>query len=498
MRMLGNSIEGFTPSKRKLVYSSCIWSIASYGSVLWYRKNAKGVKQKANKLDKVKNTAMHWISGAFSTSPISALEVITAIPPIKTQLNITTMKYALRINKLSAIHPCHRLARTFQFQSLQNFRINVKPSAYEKFSTFTLCRDPSNTTDERFVYDHYEQIKGLCVMDLYGVKIHFCNFDHLKKDSDLFQQWFYAYQSWLNTIRNERNHLIIATDGSFTGHYGSASCTWVNQELIFDDKQQVSSHSSFDSELQAIDLAFKQLPNYPYTRPTLLIDNEPAARTIWNTDFHNLQATSLSAMTNFRKWITSVDISQVLVNVSWCPAHMDIDENEVVDQLASEVIFDDDIPTATTLQSQITETKRVEYDAWDSKTRKHNALGHDYLRLKFKGRRVGPALGSRKNAFIMASNDNIRTLPRLTRIATNHAPTGEYRRRSSPSEPINCQFDGEFHTRSHILTKCQCYDKRFQRLDLLCRRKDGLEKLGIFLERNTTAVTEGDAPKGIG
>ncbi|KAF8622833.1 hypothetical protein AX15_006717 [Amanita polypyramis BW_CC] len=112
MRMLGNSIEGFTPSKRKLVYTACIWSIASYGSQLWYRKNAKGIKQKTGKLDKVKNTAMRWISRAFLTTPITALEVITAIPPIITQLNIMTTKYALRINKLSPCHPCRRIART--------------------------------------------------------------------------------------------------------------------------------------------------------------------------------------------------------------------------------------------------------------------------------------------------------------------------------------------------------------------------------------------------
>ncbi|KAF8621971.1 hypothetical protein AX15_007366 [Amanita polypyramis BW_CC] len=106
MKMLGNSIEGFTPSKRKLAFSSCVWSITTYGTVLWYKKHGKGIKQKANKLNKVKNTAMHWISGMFSTMPISALEIITGIPPILPQLNIVAFKYALCINKLSVIHPC--------------------------------------------------------------------------------------------------------------------------------------------------------------------------------------------------------------------------------------------------------------------------------------------------------------------------------------------------------------------------------------------------------
>ncbi|KAF8621217.1 hypothetical protein AX15_007960, partial [Amanita polypyramis BW_CC] len=105
MRMLGNSIKGFTPSKQKLAFTACVWSIATYRAVLWYRKNAKGIKQKANHLNKVKNMGMRWITGAFSTTPITALEVISYTPPILAQLNIIALKYALCINKLTAIHP---------------------------------------------------------------------------------------------------------------------------------------------------------------------------------------------------------------------------------------------------------------------------------------------------------------------------------------------------------------------------------------------------------
>ncbi|KAF8625705.1 hypothetical protein AX15_005234 [Amanita polypyramis BW_CC] len=105
MRMLRNSIEGFTPSKRKLAFSACIWSIATYGAVLWFNKNAKGTKQKVNALNKVKNMGMHWITSMFSTTPITTLEVISQTPPLLAQLNIIVFKYMLHINKLSDIHP---------------------------------------------------------------------------------------------------------------------------------------------------------------------------------------------------------------------------------------------------------------------------------------------------------------------------------------------------------------------------------------------------------
>ncbi|KAF8624181.1 hypothetical protein AX15_006008 [Amanita polypyramis BW_CC] len=317
------------------------------------------------------------------------------------------------------------------------------------------------------------------------VRIGVCKNREKIEMSSLDLEWFNDYSTWLYTIRNEKDHLIIATDGSFSNGSGTAAfALWANNMLINSDSRQVNAHSSFDAELQAIDLAFNHMRITPFRRVTLLIDNEAAAKTIWNTDFHNLQQTSIAAMVKFREWTTRLRTKQFLINVSWCPAHMGILENELVDRIASEVTIHD-IPIKTTLEASITKIKKDEYALWDSNTRKHNALGHEYLRLKFKGKRIGPSLGSRRNAFIIASKDNIKIMSRLTRIITNHAPTGEYRRRFFPREPQNCQFDNEFHSRNHILCHCTSYKNRFYSIHSLCRRKEGLEKIVEYLEKNT-------------
>ncbi|KAF8624442.1 hypothetical protein AX15_005873 [Amanita polypyramis BW_CC] len=384
--MLGNSIEGFTPSKRKLVFTACVWSIVTYGSVLWFNKNAKGMKQKMNKLNKVKNMGMRWISGVFSTTPISALELITYTPPIIAQMNIITFKYVLQINKLSAIHPVHRLACTFQFQSIQSQRIRIKPSAYEKHSIFNMCHDPSLITDEQFVYNHNKQIFGKRILDLYKSNIKFINFDHLKKGTDLFNQWMNNYRTWLNTIHNDKDHLIISTDGSYRNKVGTASyMLWANHILIHSMASQIHVHSAFNAKLQAIQLAVEQMKLLPFKRITFLIDNEAAAHLIWHTDYHNLQQVSIKTMTNFREWTTHWRTKDFVVNVSWCPAHMDILENELVDSLTSEVTIRE-IDTKTTLESEIKRIQKIEFDAWNKTTHQHNGLGSGYLRLKYKGK----------------------------------------------------------------------------------------------------------------
>ncbi|KAF8621836.1 hypothetical protein AX15_007459 [Amanita polypyramis BW_CC] len=234
-------------------------------------------------------------------------------------------------------------------------------------------------TDKWFVYNHKEQIFGTRILDLYKSNIKFLNFDHPKKNSDIFVQWFKDYTTWLNTIRNEKDHLIISTDGSYRDGIGtSAFAMWMNHTLINNSAIQVPAHSAYDAEIQAIHLAMEHMELIPIKKITLLVDNEAAAKTIWRTDCHNLQYVSINTMTHFRRWTTHWKSRDFIFNISWCPAHMDIQENELVDSMASEVIITD-IDNKTTLESEIQRIKKLEFDAWNKTTHQHNGLGHGYL-----------------------------------------------------------------------------------------------------------------------
>ncbi|KAF8633884.1 hypothetical protein AX15_001190 [Amanita polypyramis BW_CC] len=186
-----------------------------------------------------------------------------------------------------------------------------------------------------------------------------------------------------------------------------ACAGWMNHSEIFKEAITVSAHSSFNMELQAIKLAMQNIAKHKIKRVILLIDNEVAAKSIWDTKFHNLQAISIDTMIIFHKWTVLLETNDFQFNISWCPAHMDVYENEFVDSLANDATIDEEFLCKSTLLSKIEEFKCQEYDIWDSNTRQHNTLGHEYLRLKFKGKCIRPMLGSRRNAFIIASKDNI-------------------------------------------------------------------------------------------
>ncbi|KAF8622013.1 hypothetical protein AX15_007337 [Amanita polypyramis BW_CC] len=140
----------------------------------------------------------------------------------------------------------------------------------------------------------------------------------------------------------------------------AAFAIWINGSLINSAATQIQVHSAYDAELHAIQLAMEQIQMIPIKKVTILIDNESAVKSIWRTDYHNLQYVSIKAMTSFCKWATQWKTKDFIVNISWCPAHMDIEENELVDSMASEVTIGE-IEEKTTLDSEIRRIKELEY-----------------------------------------------------------------------------------------------------------------------------------------
>ncbi|KAF8621314.1 hypothetical protein AX15_007881, partial [Amanita polypyramis BW_CC] len=61
---------------------------------------------------------------------------------------------------------------------------------------------------------------------------------------------------------------------------------------------------------------------------------------------------SIKVMVHFQEWTALLKSKDFILNVSWCPAHMDVQENEVVNTLASEVVIKDE-ENKMTLESEI-------------------------------------------------------------------------------------------------------------------------------------------------
>src|SRR5258705_5995200 len=106
LRMLGNSTSGINQLCLRQIYLGTVLPIATYGSVTFWDRKSLVIK---NTLEHAQNKALHFITGAFKTTPITALEIEASIPPIDITLDYYTECYATRMQRLDHSNPimCH-------------------------------------------------------------------------------------------------------------------------------------------------------------------------------------------------------------------------------------------------------------------------------------------------------------------------------------------------------------------------------------------------------
>ena len=95
--MLGNSTSGINQLCLRQLYLGAILPIMTYGSVAFWNGKSPALK---STLERTQNKALHFITGAFRTTPTTALEVEALIPPIDITLNYYTTCYTTHTNRL--------------------------------------------------------------------------------------------------------------------------------------------------------------------------------------------------------------------------------------------------------------------------------------------------------------------------------------------------------------------------------------------------------------
>jgi hypothetical protein len=85
--ILGNSSSGLDPENRRLVYNMCVWPVLTYGFQLYWHVGAQGILRLSRHIQAVQNYAAQWITGAFSTTPLAAVNRVTGLPPVNIQLD---------------------------------------------------------------------------------------------------------------------------------------------------------------------------------------------------------------------------------------------------------------------------------------------------------------------------------------------------------------------------------------------------------------------------
>src|SRR5258708_11486470 len=102
LRMLGNSISRMNQLCLRQTYLGTVLPIVTYGSIAFWDGKSSTVK---NTLECMQNKALCFITGAFKTTPIHALEIESSIPPINITLDYYTECYATHTQRLDHSKP---------------------------------------------------------------------------------------------------------------------------------------------------------------------------------------------------------------------------------------------------------------------------------------------------------------------------------------------------------------------------------------------------------
>ena len=100
--MLGNSTNRVNQLCLRQFYLCAILPIITYGSVAFWDGKSLVIK---NTLEHVQNKALHFITGAFKTTPIPALKIKSSIPPIDITLDYYMDQYVTCTQRLDPSNP---------------------------------------------------------------------------------------------------------------------------------------------------------------------------------------------------------------------------------------------------------------------------------------------------------------------------------------------------------------------------------------------------------
>ena len=105
---------------RKL-YIACITSIADYEVSVWW-KNQQFL---LDKFEKLQNSALRKILGAFRTSPIAVMKIEAGIVSVSVRFEKLCKNYALRILQMQNTHPVKQRVSFNSSFSSENNEINL-------------------------------------------------------------------------------------------------------------------------------------------------------------------------------------------------------------------------------------------------------------------------------------------------------------------------------------------------------------------------------------
>ncbi|GJF00388.1 hypothetical protein PsYK624_166750 [Phanerochaete sordida] len=456
LRMLGNSVRGLSPRDKRRLYISNVLPVMTYGAQLWWEPHWKGRKWITIELQKAQSRAARWITGAFRTTPIGAMEMAAALLPIRLQINKLMVKACVRLTTLHDGHPLRahmpepwraavrNITAPFPLHS-DDIDMATSPLAHAHRVT-AACT-------EAFSVLHPECRPGDRLLDTHDHRISF----HLEaptKDSEAFGVWKHTiFLPTVNATLDDPHALVLFTDGSKKGkRTGAAWALSTHHELRASGSFGYGKASVYDAEMAALARGLNAVNQHcsPATASLhVFADNKAAAAGILRGAPGPAQMLSVLACKAVRSFLAAD--STRTVHIHWCPAHVGIELNELVDQLAKDGLRlhqpEGATITAVHAKARTRATRKWRRDMLSTKYRGHSSMVRESEHSQCSARPP-------THLFLAKYGRSPQLMARVVRFTTGHFPHGEFRNKFNLPGRRDCWCGCPLETRDHILYEC--------------------------------------------
>jgi ribonuclease HI len=188
-------------------------------------------------------------------------------------------------------------------------------------------------------HTHPELQPGLRLTDTFSSRIHL-NLSHPKKSSEEFPEWLNKLHNFITQLSSNSQTVIGFTDGSAqTGPpdvAAAAFCLYKGNTATASAAFVYSEATSSDVEVFALAACISRGIAACTTDLHIFSDSQAVITTLLSVVPHSAQAISISTATRLRMWFS--DNPNAHLHVRWCPCHVGVEQNEIVDCQAREAL----------------------------------------------------------------------------------------------------------------------------------------------------------------
>jgi len=327
LRCLAGVWWGAHPLSLKLIYNAIIRSVIDYGSFLLEPCSAAAMKR----LDAIQTKALRIITGAMKSSPINALQVECADPPLQLRRQYLADRFFFRILQ-SSEHPL--------IEKLQLISETINKSDYWKnktpphlifsFLKFKALNSPTHRSPKLplFETDYRALILSPDVHNTIGIE----------KDNPSANTHFKSVicERWTNW------HYIYCDASKHSNNDFVGVGLYHQQYKIVEKVKFPPETSIFTAECYGIYKALEYILIFKLTNSVVFSDSKSALSALSRFPFKkNCECTSIIVMAR-QKLLDCVE-SGYSVSFVWIPSHSNIVGNEIADRLANEATGSGDL-----------------------------------------------------------------------------------------------------------------------------------------------------------